>query len=748
MRVRWISIASVAAVIALHGQLPPPPLPEDSNWVALGFSIDAPGILALAFSRDYIYLSGGMELVGGKRTSIARVHRRSGKVEVLAFSLGFHPSTFAEEMWTYGDTLFIRSSVRYTDVIDTAWKPVLVAKMPVWSNGRWWNYAHDPDLVFMIVCGDTLYACVDQIRGLPNLRAELVKMHIPTGNWSIWGKNGRYDWKGWLYGGRTDGRRWIVVGSARDTSFFVDSVDMTGKIPLYDRQTGRWQGVPRRGSGLPVSFAFTGDSLWVGQRKMQVRGGEALLIYDLRRQEWVPGLSLPGVSEGDSITVSLAQDTSLKAVYALYDVWDAQGSYRGRYLVRWRNGQLEEIPLEPEMKGEGVLLGIYADHGELYVSGHGNLNWSGGYFVIRLPSGEHTCLARYRPDQRRWEGVVSIQGGTKYTYRPGVDAILKYGQDTLVVGGVFGRAGGKRADNLALLRISTMEFSPLVDLQAPSWSAGVYGNVYALAASGEYIYIGGSFTAPGGIRNVARYHVPSRRLEPLGEQGPDGPVVALGILGDSLFVGGGFRYVGGYYSPYVAIWDIRQQRWRRSGLTIRSIWWRSAPITRIVRHGNRLYIGGYGDAPWAVVGQDTGNFVVWDGNRWRLAVNARAYGVQPLPIEVEDLHSSPYGLLVATSGTSRLPRGDSVQTGIYIVEADTLRPIWRTPRTDIANLRLAVDTVTGEIFVGMYSQRPRESIARVVGDSLQWLGSGVQGQALKTVWEPWSPSVMLADGDR
>ena len=159
------------------------------------------------------------------------------------------------------------------------------------------------------------------------------------------------------------------------------------------------------------------------------------------------------------------------------------------------------------------------------------------------------------------EGIAGMGGGKWSPLAEGVKGMvyaLAAGENADVyAGGRFHLAGGVRVQNVA--RWETVEGIPgggywtgLVDsdcLRLSSGVCGVDGDVWALAYVGEYLYVGGQFSAAGGkpARNIARFF--SGVWGGLGH-GVDGAVHVLTAIrihdtlaGSCVYVAGDFKTV-------------------------------------------------------------------------------------------------------------------------------------------------------------------------------------------------------------
>jgi hypothetical protein len=126
----------------------------------------------------------------------------------------------------------------------------------------------------------------------------------------------------------------------------------------------------------------------------------------------------------------------------------------------------------------------------------------------------------------------------------------------LYVGGSFSTAGGTNARNIAKWDTLTETWSPL----GSGANNGTTDGVFALAASGNTIYVGGSFTS------VANYTVTANRIakwdgttwSALGSGASNGVndfVDAIAVSGSDVYVGGRFTTAGGTANRHVAKWN-------------------------------------------------------------------------------------------------------------------------------------------------------------------------------------------------
>lgn len=133
--------------------------------------------------------------------------------------------------------------------------------------------------------------------------------------------------------------------------------------------------------------------------------------------------------------------------------------------------------------------------------------------------------------------------------------------------------------------------------------SSVNGPVSAIAISGDYIYLGGSFSSAGGIptAGIARWSKVGGGWESLngGVSGCSGPgcqpsVNAIVIQDGKVYIGGNFSQAGSAAAQNIAVWDEASSSW--SALDVGLYGCGQPDCTSEVRallfHGDSLYAGG------------------------------------------------------------------------------------------------------------------------------------------------------------
>jgi len=163
----------------------------------------------------------------------------------------------------------------------------------------------------------------------------------------------------------------------------------------------------------------------------------------------------------------------------------------------------------------------------------------------------------------------------------------------MFVGGLFTSAGGVSANNVARFNTLTNTWSTL----GTGSSNGVNGFVvWALAVVGNEVVVGGRFTSAGGVsaNRVARFNTQTNTWSSLGtgsSNGVNGFVVwALAVVGNEVVVGGTFTSAGGVSANYVARFNTLTNTW--STLGTGSSNGVSSTVYALAVVGNEVYVGG------------------------------------------------------------------------------------------------------------------------------------------------------------
>ncbi len=224
--------------------------------------------------------------------------------------------------------------------------------------------------------------------------------------------------------------------------------------------------------------------------------------------------------------------------------------------------------------------------------------YMGGAFLSTAGNGNLKNLARFHLRYERWESVPGIDASQANFIR----SLHADDKGNLWVGGDFSRIGGVDAGRVAKFDPRSNTWAPLRDANAATDKLGpTSGGVYALATSGDYVYIGGFVfnSDDPSMRFIRRFNTTTTTWESVGE-GLDGAVrtLAVDVRGEV--------YAGGDFTGGLAKWD---------GASWETVSVVSGGGIRTMRFGDdgRLYVGGQFTH---LDGERVNNIAVWDGTTW------------------------------------------------------------------------------------------------------------------------------------
>jgi hypothetical protein len=196
----------------------------------------------------------------------------------------------------------------------------------------------------------------------------------------------------------------------------------------------------------------------------------------------------------------------------------------------------------------------------------GNEVYVGGYFDSAGGVSANS-VARFNTQTNTWSslGTGSSNGVSVGGVFGGVEALAVSGNE-VYVGGRFTSAGGVSARNVARFNTQTNTWSSL----GTGSSNGVDSLVFALAVVGNEVVVGGEFRSAGGVsaNGVARFNTQTNTWSTLGTGssngvsigGVSGGVYALAVSGNEVYVGGRFISAGGVSAIGVARWNSGTSR--------------------------------------------------------------------------------------------------------------------------------------------------------------------------------------------
>lgn len=334
---------------------------------------------------------------------------------------------------------------------------------------------------------------------------------------------------------RWDGRRWQALGSGVEKSYGKGEVRALAVDPVGTLYAGGQ--FVKAGGEMASSIAR-----WDGKRWWSVGRGV-------------------GIDSAYSYVSSLAVvDDALYAGGGMASI----GGKKVAGLAVWQRQRWTGV-------GDG-LRDSYDGALALYPDGAGGL-YAGGAFTGADELFSRN-LAHWNGDE--WEALGQGFGYGSTNGR--VEALTVDANGLVYAGGSFDSAAGKPVQNIAVWD----------GRQWDSLGTGVNGSVFALAAYGSKIYVGGSFTEAGGAgaSYIAQYDSVTRRWNPL-DSGLNGYVRALAVAADgTLFAAGDFTAAGASAASYVAQWD--GTHWSPLGKGIEP----NGAIRALAWDGRNLFLGG------------------------------------------------------------------------------------------------------------------------------------------------------------
>ena len=162
--------------------------------------------------------------------------------------------------------------------------------------------------------------------------------------------------------------------------------------------------------------------------------------------------------------------------------------------------------------------------------------------------------------------------------------------DSLYVGGLFSAAGGVSATNVAVWSRSQAAWSPL--------GSGVSERVFGFATTDDSLFVGGAFCFAGdpsvcgtGAGNVSGTNFTAAWSQ-TGQSwsslngGMSGDVLALARLDDNIYAGGQFTSAGGVAAANIAAWSTTGSTWSPLAAGV------SGSVAALDATDNALYVGG------------------------------------------------------------------------------------------------------------------------------------------------------------
>ncbi|MGC9399620.1 MAG: hypothetical protein ACP5HM_10855 [Anaerolineae bacterium] len=368
---------------------------------------------------------------------------------------------------------------------------------------------------------------------------------------------------------RWDGLDWYAFGHGLDNSIYAVAIDSSGNVYVG--------GVFSKAGGKTVNNI----AMWDGGKWNALGKGTNshvyALAYDNNYDELYVGGGFTQVTQADGSTL----DTI--------------------YIARWNTltqqwGQLGNDTSNGVSGGDVEALLYDAATYSVYVGG--------GFTQVKDSiNGTTSCsrVAAWIPGLGRWSTNASLCSGVSGGTTPTVYALAIDSDGELFVGGDFGLAGGSvTASYVAKWNGSAWSF--LAD-SGGTGTEGTDGPVYALAATGNDVYVGGDFSYAGNdayVNNVAKWDDSTQNWSYLG--GGNGNTTSNGVNGIvralAVSAGGGYVHVGGAFTTAytdgstavsagrIAVWNVGSSAWDTYGATGMN------GAVRAIAFGGSSYLGG------------------------------------------------------------------------------------------------------------------------------------------------------------
>ena len=357
----------------------------------------------------------------------------------------------------------------------------------------------------------------------------------------------------------TDEEIWVGGGFTQ-----AGDVQTTG-VARFDRATNQWQAL---GDGLDnAAWALALDSdgiLYVGGQFTQAGGQAAPGLATWDGNDWSNVGSFPG---GTVRAVTLLDDRLYVGGVLAMEIEGT--SYNG--VLSWDGDEwtgLGTDGLTGDTLSRRVDVTSLATHqGELYV---------GGIFQ-RADGIAARNLARWSPTSQEWSNLGSGEAiGLRTSL---VSRILGYGaltqtihDDGLYVGGLFVRAGGEAANNVARFDLNTNSWAALGTDSGQGLNAQ---NIWYMSVHGGEVVASGVPTQGGTSRlhSIGRWNPVTESWSPFG--GPQGPAFVGGVnqtasAGGSVFAAStsiiqpdadAIEVSGLFWAGGLVRWDEAEQNW-------------------------------------------------------------------------------------------------------------------------------------------------------------------------------------------
>lgn len=403
---------------------------------------------------------------------------------------------------------------------------------------------------------------------------------------------------------------WAPLGAGVDTVAYAlaktDSSILVGgtfsqaggmKIPYLGSWDGeKWSIVGEKGAfnGPVYAVEVTDDRLYVGGDFTKVGDASYIRLAQMYKNEWA---DVGGGSNGPIYDIHLIGDSlfvgGLFSKLAGSDI-DNLGFKGG---IGWDSFKFSPDSTVMKIAGSSfndiMIAGKFLAIGDKSVSGLGH--WDGS----------------------KWSSFDHIDQDFSFS---SVNSVSEY-NDTWIIAGDFQVAQDVAVGNIASLTKDTFSWSTF---GSDKTFNGINGDVYAIAADGDDLYVGGTFITIGDkpisylakwngnewssigelqktlgtsvrdilidgddiyitgffnsidevkVSQIALFNKETEQWSKLGASGLGGFGTSLAMYADTLVVGGGFTTVDGMPAQNIAGWDINNQTWRDYNLGFNNTVW-------------------------------------------------------------------------------------------------------------------------------------------------------------------------------
>ncbi len=337
------------------------------------------------------------------------------------------------------------------------------------------------------------------------------------------------------------------------------------------------------------------------------------------------------------------------------------------------------------------------------------------------------------------EYVLSVQGGFArgvVSVRPGLNiffAVLREGKQTVYVYSTLARIQPVQNAAISLSPSAVVKtlLNSIAVWDSSGWNplgSGVNGEVNAVAANGNLLYAGGSFSRAGNIpaSNIAVWNTLTSSWSGLGP-GVNGPVSDIQVVGTDVYVTGAFTNAGAVVVNNVARWNGSTWSALGSGL--------NGQANAVTASGTSIYVGGNFSA---ASGSTANNIAEWNGAAWS-ALSSGTNGTV---------------FALASTGSSVILGGNFGRVGPVIGGVQTggiasWNGSWSGFSTgvntlgSVRSLAVAGNLVFAGGFFSTAGAVSTNSIAVWDGVAWQGLGSGVNGSVRALTYDPVDSSLYV-----